>query len=135
MTALTEFLFPAPARRTVGGIVRWWESRRLAYNAIVGGTGVVTLVWGHLLIWLPPNGETGFVPWQVIVLYGVMANVCYSFGSVLEVIVDKLFGRELLPIGPGLFRIGLTFSVGLTLFPLMMITIFWVVRVLVGVLG
>ncbi len=39
MTELTEFLFPAPARRSVSGIVRWWESRRLAYNVLVGGAG------------------------------------------------------------------------------------------------
>ena len=35
MSAITEFLFPAPAKRTVGGIVTWWEKRRLAYNVVV----------------------------------------------------------------------------------------------------
>ena len=43
MTELTEFLFPDPARRAFGSIVRWWESRRLAFNVFVGGAGLVSL--------------------------------------------------------------------------------------------
>ena len=43
MTALTEFLFPAPARRSPLAILKWWEKRRFAYNVIVGTAGVVSL--------------------------------------------------------------------------------------------
>ena len=44
MSAITEFLYPTPAKRTVGGIVKWWEKRRLAYNVAVGASGLFSLV-------------------------------------------------------------------------------------------
>ena len=43
MNALTEFLFAAPAPRSTPAIIAWWERRRLAYNAWVGGAGLVSL--------------------------------------------------------------------------------------------
>jgi len=129
MTELTEFLFPAPARRSVGGIVRWWESRRLAYNGFVGGAGLLSLGIMKLLELLPP-GLPGnpFPPLLAVVAFGVMANVCYLLGPAIEIALQKLWGERLLPVGPGLFRMGLTFSVGLALFPALLISIFWVAR-------
>ncbi len=62
MTELTEFLFPAPARRTVGGIVRWWESRRLAYNLFVGGAGLLSLGAINLITLIPPGFTEGGFP-------------------------------------------------------------------------
>ncbi len=136
MSALTEFLFPAPARRTMGSIVGWWESRRLKYNALVGGAGVVSLgivtVVGHL----PPNPLPGvglLPPWQGIVMFGALANVCYSLGPAVEVVVDKLWGRQVLPVGPSLFRMGLTFSVGLALLPALLFLFQWVLRIVLAV--
>jgi hypothetical protein len=132
MTELTEFLFPAPARRTVGGIVRWWESRRLAYNLFVGGAGLFSLGAINLITLIPPGlGRVGF-PWQVVVVFGVMANVCFLLGPALEIALQKLWGEKLLPVGPALFRMGLTFSVGLALFPTLIVSIGWVIRVVAG---
>jgi len=133
MTELTEFLFPAPARRSVGGIVRWWESRRLAYNGFVGGAGLLSLGIMKLLELLPP-GLPGnpFPPLLAVVAFGVMANVCYLLGPAIEIALQKLWGERLLPVGPGLFRMGLTFSVGLALFPALLFVIAWVVQVVSG---
>jgi hypothetical protein len=134
MNALTEFLFPAPARRSTGGIIRWWESRRLAYNLMVGAAGVVSLGVVDVISWLPPRLPIHpLVPWQGIVAFGVMANVCYLLGPLVEVTADKLWGRQLLPVGPALFRMGLTFSVGLALFPILLMMISWVVRAVIAV--
>jgi hypothetical protein len=47
---------------------------------------------------------------------------------VVEVAVDKIWGRPVLPVGPALFRIGLTFSVGLTLLPVLIDWAFRIVR-------
>ena len=129
MTELTEFLFPAPARRSVGGIVRWWESRRLAYNVFVGGAGLLSLGVMKVLELLPPGlpGDPS-PPLLGVVAFGVMANVCYLLGPAIEIALQKLWGEKLLPVGPGLFRMGLTFSVGLALFPALLISIFWVAR-------
>lgn len=132
MTELTEFLFPAPARRTVGGIVRWWESRRLAYNLFVGGAGLLSLGIMKLIALVPPGLAGARAPWQGVVVFGVMANVCYLLGPTIELALQKLWGEKLLPVGPALFRIGLTFSVGLALFPALLFMIAWVIQVVSG---
>lgn len=136
MHALTRFLFPAPARRSVGSIVAWWEKRRLAYNAIVGTAGLVSIAGMTTLMTLMPNGGwPGLVPWQPIVAFGLAANVFYFLGPAVEVALTKIWGDEVLPTGPALFRMGLTFSVGLALFPLLVTMIVWVAQVLRAVAG
>ena len=120
MTELTEFLFPAPARRSVSGIVRWWESRRLAYNVFVGGAGLVSLGVVNLIA-LVSGVPTVESQWIVVVAFGVTANLCYLLGPTVEIALQKLWGEKLLPVGPSLFRMGLTFSVGLALFPALLI--------------
>lgn len=126
MTDLAEFLFPAPAERSAGSILKWWESRRIPYNLIVGGAGLVTLGVFRVFTWV--IGE-GFVPWQPIVVFGALANICYLLGPTVEIAVDKIWGRKVLPVGPALYRMGLTFSVGLTLLPALIFTVLSVVLV------
>ena len=58
--------------------------------------------------------------WAPIVGFGLMANVCYFLGPLAEITVEKLSGGKILPTGPALYRMGLTFSVGLTLLPTLM---------------
>jgi hypothetical protein len=132
MTDLANFLFPAPAPRTTGAILRWWEARRLAYNLIVGSAGVVTLGMLGLAVWLEPGGQ-GFVPWQPVVAFGVLANLCYLLGPTVEIALHRIWGRTLLPVGPALFRMGLTFSVGLALLPSLVIAVLTVVRLILWI--
>jgi hypothetical protein len=118
MTALARLLFPAPAlRRSPEMLFAWWESRRPTYNLLVGGAGLVTLGTIQVLSLLPPHMPLS-VPWQAVVLYGVSANVCYTFGYLLEWLFGQLWGDEVAPVGPTLFRHGLIFSVWLTLLPI-----------------
>jgi hypothetical protein len=135
MSAITEFLYPTPAKRTVGGIVKWWEKRRLAYNVAVGSAGVLSLATTFALLALPPNGQlvSSFEWLPGVVVFGVMANVCYLFGPTIEVLVHKIWGRQLLPTGPALYRVGLTFSVGLALFPALISMFLWVARIVVSI--
>jgi hypothetical protein len=135
MSAITEFLFPAPAKRSAGSIIGWWERRRLPYNLAVGAAGVVSLAFSTILVALPPNGQLlgALPPWQPILVFGVMANICYLLGPTVEIVVDKLWGREVLPTGPALYRMGLTFSVGLALFPALLMVIFWVARIVMAI--
>ena len=135
MSALVEFLYPAPARRTALGIVSWWERRRLAYNALVGGTGLVTLSVITTLQLIPPFSSPGYPPWEAIVVYGIAANLGYSLGWIVELAADKLFGGALLPLGPVLHRMGLTFALGLTLLPALVIGLVWIVAVIVTLFG
>ena len=128
--ALVDFLYPAPAPRTGLGIVKWWESRRLAYNAIVGGSGLVSLGAFHLLMSLPPGPfHLAFTPLPILV-FGLLANACYLLGPTVELAIEKLSGGKILPTGPALFRMGLTFSVGLTLLPTLLGGMNWIYRLL-----
>jgi len=113
-----SLLFPDPPLvRTPARLFAWWESRRPSYNLVVGGAGLVTTGLIELLRVLP--GPLHGVPlaWPLIVVYGVVANVCYSAGWMVEAVVQRWLGRKTYGLGPALFRHGLVFSVGLTLFP------------------
>ena len=62
------------------------------------------------------------------------ANICYLCGPATELLIEKLWGPRVLPTGPMLFRVGLTFSVGLALFPALLTTIGWVLRIVLSIL-
>jgi hypothetical protein len=118
MSALVRLLFPVPdVRRSPATLLVWWESRRPTYNLIVGGTGLVTLAVLRVLSWLPPHIPFD-VPLALVVVYGICANLCYTFGFAVEALLQRLWGEEVAPVGPTLFRHGLVFSIGLTLFPI-----------------
>jgi hypothetical protein len=135
VSALTRFLFPLPDyRRTPSSLLRWWESRRLRYNLVVGGAGLVTLGVVGVLGLLPPALHPGLIAWpQVlrgVVVYGVLANVGYSLGWTTEMLMRVLWKEEAPDAGPALFRQGLSFAVGLTLLPIPVATISWLARAL-----
>lgn len=134
MTSLTEFLFPAPARRTPTAIIGWWEKRRLAYNLAVGAAGSVSFVAMSIVDSIL-KGTPHLVPWPFVVLFGLGANFMYCLGPTIEILIDKIWGRAVLPAGPSLYRMGLTFSVGLALFPTLIMTIAlvgWTVARMIG---
>ncbi len=134
MNALTEFLFPAPAPRGVGKIILWWERRRLAYNVAVGAAGLVSLA-AVTVVASFIEGTLTIVPWQPIVVFGALANVCYTLGAGIEVLTLCVWGRSVLPVGPALYRMGLTFSVGLALLPTLIVTLVLVARIVFSPLG
>jgi hypothetical protein len=135
VSALTRLLFPAPAEvRSTASIFRWWESRRLTFNVIVGAAGLVTLAATNLIALLPPLSMHMGVFLPGIVLYGFLANVFYSLGFVTEAAMQRAWHDETPRVGPALFRQGLIFSVGLTLFPIALMGIGWSVQVLKWIL-
>lgn len=135
MSALAEFLFAAPASRTTPAIIAWWERRRLAYNAWVGAAGLVSL--GTVSSYAALSGGEEVFPGALIAaaIFGGMANLCYFFGPATELLFEKLWGRRVLPTGPLLYRAGLTFSVGLALFPTLLVVMLMTVRVILALLG
>lgn len=138
MHSLIERLYPLPDyRRTPFTLLRWWESRRLLYNQIVGGTGLATLGGLWVLSALPPISEPmplGFAAAGAMV-YGILANLCYTMGWGVELGARLLWGRDAPDLGPVLFRQGLIFSVGLTVLPLFVMTLAWVVQVVLAIAG
>ena len=132
--SLGEFLFPAPAARSTGSIIRWWEKRRLAYNLAVGGAGSISYVAMSVVDSIL-KADAHLVPWPFVLLFGLGANMMYCLGPALEIVVEKVWGRTVLPVGPSLYRMGLTFSVGLALFPTLIMMISLVGWFIAGVIG
>jgi len=138
MSQLVEALYPLPDfRRTPLSTLRWWESRRLFYNKVVGATGLVTVAGISVISLLPPHpvpvGPLPMIAGSIV--YGVLANGCYSAGWIVEMLARKVWGRQAPDLGPVLFRQGLIFSVGLTLFPLLLSCLLWVARIVVATFG
>ena len=75
------------------------------------------------------------IPIAVVVVYGISANVCYSFGYAIEALLTRLWGDGVAPVGPTLFRHGLVFSVGLTLLPIAIASMSWTYTVVRYFLG
>ena len=114
---LRRVLFQQPTeQRTCSGIVLWWEGRRLLFNALVGGAGLLTTALVGLLTVVIPHAPF-FVEWRIAALYGIMANVCYTAGWVVELWLRRFLGADHRVVGPALFRYGLIASLGLTLTP------------------
>jgi len=128
MHSLTEFLFPEPAPRTVPGIIKWWEKRRLFYNVAVGSAGLATMIPATAVVSLL-EGRLVLEPWIGALVFGVMANVCYCLGPTVEILINKIWGRTVLPTGPALYRMGLTFSVGLALLPMLLVFFAALIRI------
>lgn len=130
-----DVLFPpADYRRTTASLLSWWEQRRLTYNVCVGGAGLFTLLVIWLISWLPPGVPMSW-SWMPVVAYGLMANVCYSFGALIEIAAQRLWKDKTPAMGPALFRQGLAFSVGLTLLPILIFSMAWLARVGAWVFG
>lgn len=135
MTLLGELLFPpADYRRTTLSTLTWWESRRGVYNLVVGGTGGFALVVIRLIAWMPPGMHFDF-NWRPVVAFGLMANLCYTFGFGIELMLKRVMGNRAPAIGPALFRQGLAFSVGLTLLPILMASVAWAAHLAMVVFG
>jgi len=129
-----DVLYPLAAnRRTTGSIISWWESRRPTYNLIVGSAGLLTLGAVKLISWLPPHTPMP-IGWQPVVVFGALANVCYSFGWVLEACAQRVWGDRVRPLGPPLFRQGVAFSVGLALLPIVVAGVSWTVHLVATLL-
>jgi hypothetical protein len=125
---LEDVLFPpADYRRTTLSTIGWWESRRGMYNVIVGGTGLFSLLVIRLITLVPPGVHFLF-DWRPVAAYGLLANVCYTLGWGTELLLHRIMRQRAPAIGPALFRQGLAFSVGLTLLPIVLVSIGWVVR-------
>lgn len=138
MSQLVEVLYPVPdLRRTWVSSLFWWESRRLLFNKVVGATGLVTLAGVSVFSTLPPSvpGEFSLLGMvAVAAAYGIAANGCYTLGWLAESAARAVWGRRGAPdIGPLLFRQGLIFSVGLTLFPVLLAALLWVVRIVASI--
>ena len=116
-----------PGEKKLARVVAWWEIRRLAFNLIVGVTGLLTcaMAMGIALfsekrygvpIGLP---DPPIIALLSILAYGVGANLCYTGGWVVECLMRAGRGREKADAFAEIaFAAGLAFSILLTLLPI-----------------
>ena len=114
---------------TVAGaadVIRWWESRRLFFNAVVGGAGVITCILmiscaitADSIVGEPigmPDGPLLGV--AGILVYGILANVVYTGGWMFELILRATTtATKSASFGVKAFRLGIAFSIFVTLCP------------------
>jgi len=124
MTTIEKYLFtPLYDPRDLGDVVRWWEARRPLYNLVVGTAGMVTL--GTVAV-LHPGPPPVFA--SLVLAWGLMANLCFSGGAVADLILRRWIGEDGHVVGPVLFRCGTAFSIGLTLLPVPLAIMGWLLR-------
>jgi hypothetical protein len=129
MTAVEKYFFtPLYYPRSAWAVIRWWESRRLLFNLCVGGAGLLTLASVTLLAHLPPHPMGFLVPWDAVLIYALMANVCYTLGPLGDLLLRRALGDRAPAIPPVLFRYGFVFAVGLTLLPIPLAVMGWLFR-------
>lgn len=131
MSALSKFLFPAPAERRPAAVLRWWEKRRLAFNATMVAGGLFTYAYGTLVTLLPPGSEgIEYPPPEGPLTVLVVANIVYLLGPAAELFLQRIAGSQARSVGPHLFRGMLTLGLGAALLPSLAMTFIWIVRFL-----
>lgn len=119
VTAVEKWFFtPLYYPRSPLQVIGWWERRRLLYNVSVGAAGLLSLGIGAALGQLPPSHGPLPMPLVGAIVYGCLANVCYTLGPVADLMLRRILGIRAPDIAPVMFRYGYVFSLGLTLLPI-----------------
>jgi hypothetical protein len=130
MTAVTRFFFtPVLETESAFSVINWWESRRMVYNVAVGAVGLFSLAAMGFFAVLPPHADSITFPWPAVLLYGVLANLCYSLGPLADLFIRRVWGERYGVVGPVLLRYGFVFSIGLSLLPIPFAALGWAIRV------
>ncbi|MGA2754871.1 MAG: hypothetical protein ABSE53_14015 [Terracidiphilus sp.] len=112
---------------TTWQVVRWWELRRLPYNAILFVIGIASIFAMEFFAQKvnsagdAPELETGLT----IVLYGLIANLCYTLGWIVELIARRKDKARARLRAKKLFLMGLWGSCLLTSAPFWFGVVFW----------
>ena len=128
--AFTRLRLTALCRRdvpitTVRDVIGWWEARRIPFNLIVGSAGVLSFIvmgivaTGSFFLFNSDFGLPDPPLFAVfgVVIYGIMANVCFTGGWLVELVIRKIWPGEADRFATLTFSLGLVFTVLLTLTP------------------
>jgi len=122
------FFTPLYRPASAGAVFRWWESRRPLFNLCVGAAGLVSIavVSGLQLL---AGRALGF-PWIGVLIYGFLANLFYTAGPIVDLLFRRHLGTRGASVGPVLLRYGFVFSMGLSLLPIPVATIGFLLTIL-----
>ena len=124
-----------------GGVIQWWESRRLFFNLVVGCTGLITCALLIVCAFISdatvgePIGMTDgpLLGVFLIIPYAILANVFYTGGWIGEVLVRRGSTAERASaFALKAFRWGISFSIFVTLCPAVVCWIAFAVALLKG---
>ena len=95
-------------------VIRWWEIRRIVFNATLFVIGLASLLAmeGFFDKFIPP-GEDGIEPMVLafaVLVYGIAANICYTFGWIVELIGRRNNVERARMRAERSFLVGLLFS-------------------------
>lgn len=107
-------------------IIGWWEARRIPFNLIVGATGVTTSISILLMSFAYEQISRVPVQWPdppifmivPVIMFAVMANVCYTGGWIVELLIRRAWPDEMSGLGTVSLALGITFAVIVTLLPI-----------------
>jgi hypothetical protein len=121
-------------------IIGWWELRRIAYNLIVGGTGVFACgsILGLMVAASEIYGEPlnfpspPILPLLAVLAYGICANIFYTGGWIGELLARKIWPDKMERFASVAFFFGLLFSVVITLLPTIFFSALFLLRLFFG---
>lgn len=131
-TLVERYLFsPLYAPRSAWAVLGWWERRRLLYNIVVGTAGLATTATAAMVgLLVPGSGLLGPQLLMGPIVYGIAANLFYSLGAPVDLLLRRWLRHDAGPVAQALFRYGLGFAVGLTLLPIPMLLVSGILQVL-----
>ncbi len=106
--------------------IAWWEIRRIPFNLLILVVGLVSgfiaaFAGSHVLNSSVDLGS----PFLTVIFYALAANLCYTLGWITELLWAWSDTAQTEKIQPKIFRLGLIFSVSLTLLPAIIFTLIW----------
>jgi hypothetical protein len=113
MTLLRRLLARPSGPQTAGGIITWWEARRVAFNAILFAAILVAAIVSAatnsqgIEIRLLGAGET-FILSIFFLLFP--ANIWYTGGWMADLLVKKALRLNVTGFGPWALGAGIVFS-------------------------
>jgi hypothetical protein len=115
MTALLKNIFTtAPNHKSNKDVIRWWEQRRIFYNAVMLVAGLITIMLAILLNEIAFADLVNALP--PVLIFALSANLFYTLGWMIEIFCRKLIPEKdfVQKAGPILFIAGISLSVFFT---------------------
>jgi hypothetical protein len=129
-TLVERYLFsPLYSPESAWSVLQWWERRRPLYNIAVGAAGLLTLAVAQLHRVFTPAFEGP--PLAFILVYALAANLFYSLGAPIDLALRRTLKEDAGPVAQAMFRYGLAFSIGLTLLPIPLLLLSFVIRLFI----
>jgi hypothetical protein len=111
---LKNFFAVAPNHKSNKEVIRWWERRRIFYNAVMLAAGCVTIILAVSLGEISFTDITNALP--PILIVALSANLFYTLGWMVEIACRKFIPEKefVQKAGPVLFIAGISLSVFFT---------------------